>query len=295
MKLGNAEGQHLFGSHLSIAGGLHNALISAKGYGFECVQVFTKNQRQWKCSPLTDAQIRDWQAHQKDTGITDVVSHDSYLINLGSPGGELREKSIATFREEIERCEALGIAHLVTHPGAHVGEGEAAGLARIVQAIDQVHAELPGYRTITCLENTAGQGSSLGYDLRHLRAIMDAVKQPERLGVCIDTAHSLEAGYDLTSAAGAKAFLKELDNVVGLEHVRVIHVNDSKTPRGSRVDRHAHIGHGHVSLEAFRVILRHKAFRRTPKVLETPKEKDEKGRDWDEVNVRTLRDLLKKR
>ena len=286
----------MFGSHLSIAGGLHNALLSAQRYRFECVQVFTKNQRQWKCNPLTDEDLRLWREHQTQTGVTDVVSHDSYLINLGAPPeSENRRKSVALFREEIERCEALGIPHLVTHPGAHVGQGEIEGLARIAEAIDQVHAELPGYRTITCLENTAGQGTTLGCDLKHLRAIMDAVKEPERLAVCIDTAHSLEAGYDLTSAAGAKAFLHELDEVVGLKLVRVIHVNDSKTIRGSRVDRHAHIGHGHVSPDAFRVILSHKQFRRVPKVLETPKELTPEGRDWDEVNVETLKALLKRK
>lgn len=283
----------MFGSHLSIAGGLHNALLSARAYAFDCVQVFTKNQRQWSCPPLTEPQLRDWHAHRKSTAIQHVVSHDSYLINLGSPGGDLRHKSLTLFREEIERCEALDIAHLVTHPGAHVGEGEAAGLANIVQAIDHVHAELPGYRTLTCLENTAGQGTTLGYDLKHLRAILDTVKQPERLAVCIDTAHSLEAGYDLTSAPATKAFLQELDEIIGLKRVRVLHVNDSKTPRGSRVDRHAHIGHGHLSLDAFRTILRHKHFKHTPKILETPKEKTPQGQDWDQLNAQTLRDMLK--
>ncbi len=283
----------MFGCHLSIAGGLHNALISAQGYRFECCQVFTKNQRQWAAPPLKREQIAEWQRTWKASGVEQVVSHDSYLINLGSPGGDVRAKSIDLFRDEIERCEALGIPYLVAHPGSHLKEGEEAGLRRIIEALDEVHAALPGCKTLTCLENTAGQGTNLGYDLKHLRTIIAGVREPERLGVCIDTAHTLEAGYDLTSAAGAQAFVQELEEVIGLDRVRVMHVNDSKTPRGSRVDRHAHIGEGHVSGEAFAVLLTHEVLSKVPKVTETPPGKSPDGREWDEVNVEALRKLAR--
>ena len=294
-KIENQKSKILLGSHLSIAGGLQNALLEARRLGMNCVQVFTKNQRQWKCKPLSEEQIRDWDAHRREVGLDaeHTVSHDSYLINLASPKPETLDKSLALFREEIERCEALGVPHLVAHPGSHVGEGEDAGLQRIIDSIDAAHADLPGYRTLTCLENTAGQGTALGYDLDHLRRILDGVKQPERLAVCIDTAHALAGGYDLTSAAGARGFLDELDRTLGLQRVRAMHINDSKTPRGSRVDRHEHIGHGHVALDAFAVIVNEPRLRNVPKVLETPKKMTEDGREWDAVNLETLRGLVR--
>lgn len=282
----------MFGSHLSIAGGLHNALTAAEELGCECLQVFTKNQRQWRAPRLTQQAIDAWLAERERTGITELVSHDSYLINLAAVDETVRGKSLALFRDEIERCEALGIGLLVAHPGSHKDEGEEAGLRRIAEAIDQVHAELPGYRTITCLENTAGQGTALGYRLEHLRWLIEAVREPERLGVCIDTAHALAAGYDLTSAAGAKAFLQELDEVVGIERVLAMHVNDSKTQKGSRVDRHEHIGHGYVAMEAFATVVNEPRLKRVPKILETPKKKAPDGREWDAINLEVLRGIF---
>ena len=282
----------MFGSHLSIAGGLHNALIEARELGMDCVQVFTKNQRQWASKPLTDEQIQLWQHHRQETGIDRVVSHDSYLINLANPGGETRKKSLALFRDELLRCEALAIGDLVTHPGSHLGGGEAAGLELIAQALDQLHEDLPGLAVITCLEVTAGQGTNLGAAFGHIERIIDTVQQPERLAVCLDTAHMLAAGYDLTSAKGCREVLGELDNSLGLDRVRVIHVNDSKAPRGSRVDRHEHIGHGHVSLDALKVIVKHPTFKQVPKILETQKAEAPDGRPWDAVNLEVLRGLV---
>ncbi|MEX0777805.1 MAG: deoxyribonuclease IV [Phycisphaeraceae bacterium] len=284
----------MFGSHLSIAGGLHNALLKARELGMDCVQVFTRNQRQWSAPPLTEDEVRTWNAHRRSTKVNMVVSHDSYLINLASINGDVRGKSIALFRDELERCEALAIPYLVTHPGAHLGAGEEAGLTAVAMALDEIHDALPGYRTVTCLEITAGQGTSLGHSFEHLRRIIEQVKDPARLAVCLDTAHLLAAGYDLTSAKGAQATLDEMDDVLGLKLVKAIHMNDSKTPRGSRVDRHAHIGQGHVSREAFRVLVNHRAFRKTPKLLETPKEDAPDGRPWDVINLAVLRRLVKK-
>ena len=283
----------MFGSHLSIAGGLHNALIEARRLGMDCVQVFTKNQRQWRVPALTDEQIRLWQDHVRDTRIRDIVSHSSYLINLASPVPALRRKSIALQRHEMLRCEALGIRNLVMHPGSHMATGEPAGLRRVALALNRLHRDLPGLKVISCLEVTAGQGTGLGCRFEHLQRIIDLTTQPERLAVCLDTAHLLAAGYDLTSAAGARATLAECAGVLGLKQVAVIHMNDSRTPRGSHVDRHAHIGHGHVSLDAFRVLVTNRTFARVPKILETPKQDNDQGVPWDTINLRLLRRLMR--
>jgi deoxyribonuclease-4 len=285
----------MFGSHLSIAGGLHNALTAARDLGMDCVQVFTKNQKQWKAPPLTRAQIDDWRAHRESTGISSVVSHDSYLINLCSAKPDMRQKSVELFAHELTRCEALDIPWLVTHPGSHMGQGEAAGLRMIAEAINALHQTLGELRVVTCLEVTAGQGSSLGYRFEHLASIIEQVDQDERLGICLDTAHLLAAGYDLTSAAGARSVLRECDRLVGLERVKVLHLNDSKVPRGKRVDRHEHIGHGHVALEAFEVIVNHPKLRQLPMILETAKEAAPDGRPWDTINLETLQSLQRKR
>ena len=241
---------------------------------------------------MTEEQITLWKQHLKRAGLKKPVSHDSYLINLANPDAAAHDKSMRLMRDELERCEALGIESLVAHPGAHLGEGEAAGLKRIARSLDRLHRELPGYRVRTCLEITAGQGTNLGYTLEHLRDIIDATGQPDRLAVCIDTAHALEAGYPLDSEAGARKFLKQIGRTVGLRTVRVLHLNDSRTPRGSRVDRHAHIGRGHLALEAFKVIVNHRGFAAVPKILETPKEDAPDGTPMDTVNLNKLKSLI---
>lgn len=284
----------MFGSHLSIAGGLHNALLEAQQLKMSCVQVFTKNQRQWQVKPLTNEQIDLWHKTRTQTKIRQVVSHDSYLINLASPDPENWKKSKSLFREELLRCETLKIPFLVTHPGAHMRQGEDWGLARVAKALNQLHKQLPGLKVITCLEVTAGQGTALGYRFEHLRKIIDLTTQPQRLAVCLDTAHMLAAGYELTSAAGCRRVIAELTDTIGLDLVQVIHLNDSKVPRGKRVDRHEHIGHGHIPLSAFRELVNHHHFRSIPKILETAKEVSPDGRPWDIVNLATLDQLGKR-
>ena len=281
----------MFGSHLSIAGGMHNALLQAEKYGFETVQTFTKNQQQWKCKPLDQPCIDEWSRHRKRLKFKTTVSHDSYLINLAATNPEFWRKSVELFIEELRRCEALAIPYLVTHPGAHMGAGEEAGLTKVAAALDVIHEMLPGGKTVTCLEITAGQGSCLGWRLEHLAEIIDRVKHPRRLAVCLDTAHLFGAGYDFRGRKYAK-FRREIQQTVGLKHVKVWHLNDSKKPLGSRVDRHDHIGRGTIGLDGFRPIVRDEAFENVPKILETPKEKHDDGRDWDEVNLQTLRSLL---
>jgi len=282
----------MYGSHLSIAGGHHHALIEARSLRMDCVQIFTKNQRQWATPPLTDLQRETWFTHRKKTGIGPVVSHASYLINLAAPAGQTRRRSINLFRDEMLRCETLGIGHLVIHPGSHMeAGGPAGGLRRITSALNRAHRDLPGLSVLTCLEVTAGQGTALGHRFEELKNIIDTVGAPERLAVCLDTAHMLAAGYDLTSAHGAKATLDELDDILGSDRVHVLHINDSKTPRGSRVDRHDHLGHGHVARDALRTILHWPGFHHVPKILETPKGLRSDGRQWDAVNLATMKRL----
>jgi deoxyribonuclease-4 len=281
----------MFGSHLSIAGGMHNAVVEAQRLGFDTVQVFTKNQQQWKVKPLEEPAIAEWKKHAAAAKYKQTVSHDSYLINLASPDDTLWRKSIDLFAEELRRCEALGIPFLVTHPGAHVGSGEEAGLARVVKAFDELFSTVDAPNVTTCLEITAGQGTCLGCKLEHLADIIDKVKQPKKLGVCVDTAHLFAAGYDFR---GKKydAFRKDVDKIVGVKRVKVLHLNDSKKELGSRVDRHEHIGHGTIGLDGFRSFVRDEAFAKLPKILETAKEKHPDGRDWDAVNLETLRGLM---
>lgn len=281
----------MFGSHLSIAGGMHNALLKAEEFRFDTVQVFTKSQKQWTCSPLTDECIREWKAHAKRLKFKKTVSHDSYLINLASTNDEFWRKSTELFVEELNRCQLLGIPYLVTHPGAHMGAGEEAGIAKIAAALNVIHQIVPANGVTTCLEVTAGQGSAIGYKLEHVAGILDRVDSPRRFGVCLDTAHLFAAGYDFRGRKYAK-FRRELDRVIGLQRVKVIHLNDSKKPLGSRVDRHEHIGRGTIGLEGFKPFVRDEAFANVPKILETEKGADAQGREWDAINLETLRSLL---
>ena len=280
----------MFGSHLSIAGGMHNALLRAEEFGMDTVQVFTKNQQQWKCSPLSGQCIAEWKSHAKRLRFKRTVSHDSYLINLAATNPQFWRQSVELFVEELARCNQLGIPYLVTHPGAHMGAGEEEGLRKVAAALDVVHDMVPDEGVVTCLEITAGQGSCLGYKLGHLAEIITRVKAPKRLGVCLDTAHLFAAGYDFRGRKYA-AFRRELSRDVGLSRVKVIHMNDSKKELGSRVDRHDHIGRGKIGLDGFKPFVRDEAWAKVPKILETPKDKDEKGRDWDAVNLQTLRSL----
>lgn len=283
----------MFGSHLSIAGGMHNALMSAESLGFDTVQVFTKNQQQWKCPPLLDETVATWKSLCTRLKFEHTVSHDSYLINLAATNEQFLVQSIDLFVEELSRCAALAIPHLVTHPGAHLGAGEAAGLTKIIKSLDVIHQCTPKAKSVTtCLEITAGQGTCLGYKLEHLAEIISRAKHPERLGVCLDTAHLFAAGYDFRGRKYA-AFMKQIEQTIGVDRIKVWHLNDSKKALGSRVDRHDHIGKGTIGLDGFKPIVRDKRFRSVPKILETPKSKDEQGRDWDAVNLETLKGLMR--
>jgi deoxyribonuclease-4 len=298
----------MFGSHLSIAGGMFHALDVAAEQKMDCVQVFTKNQRQWKTKPLQDNDTAVWLEKLKAMGWLDtnrVVSHNSYLINMASPEKDSWDKSIALQREEIERCETLHIPFLVTHPGARLGtprkrgepnqlgeklsEEDVAGLQRIVKAIDKLHSDLSGYKTMTCLETTVGSGTNLGYDFQHLAWIRGHVAEPKRIGFCFDTCHITAAGYDMSTPRKARGVLHEFDEIAGLENIQVFHFNDSIGELGSRLDRHAHIGEGTCGLSCFRTIIEQSNFIDVPKILETSKEENEKGKPMDLVNIAKLR------
>ena len=222
-----------------------------------------QNQKQWKTSPLSAETISLWKEHAKRLKFKKTVSHDSYLINLAATDPAIWQKSVDRFVEELTRCNLLGIPYLVTHPGAHLGAGEEFGLAKVAAALDVIHDRVPDDGVITCLEITAGQGSSLGHRLEHLATIIEQVKQPKRLGVCLDTAHLFAAGYDFR---GKKydAFRKELAKTVGMSRIKVIHMNDSKKDLGSRVDRHEHIGRGTIGLEGFRPFVQDESWAKSP-------------------------------
>lgn len=286
--------QQRFGAHLSIAGGLPNALIEARRIGCDCLQVFVKNQRQWSARPLSDEEIDAWQAAQTDR-VRPVVAHNTYLVNLASANEETRRKSLEATTDELTRCERLGIPYLVMHPGSHGGKGEAAGLRAIVQGLDEVLRRTEGGSVQALLETTAGQGNALGYRFEHLADILERVREPDRLNVCVDTCHIFAAGYELRCPDGYAETMGRLDETVGIERVRWIHVNDSKGQLGSRLDRHEHIGMGQIGRAGFEHLVNDARLVNVPKILETPKGTDAKGRDLDKVNLQRLRRLIRKR
>jgi deoxyribonuclease-4 len=280
----------LFGAHMSIAGGYYKALEAAQALGMEACQLFTKNNNQWRAKPITDEEVKLFQGTLARTGIRYTIAHASYLINLASASKPLFRRSVDAMVEEMRRAAALGLDALVVHPGAAVDATEEDALARIVTAMDEVLERSPRNRVRLLLETTAGQGTCLGHRFEHLAGILGSVKQSKRVGVCLDTCHVFAAGYALSPAPAYRATLREFDRVIGLERLEAFHLNDSLRPLGSRVDRHAHIGQGHLGLEPFRLLVRDRRFRKMPMLLETPKENDDCD-TWDAINLATLRGL----
>jgi deoxyribonuclease-4 len=280
----------ILGAHQSIAGGYYRAVELAHQLQCDCVQLFTKNNNQWRAKELTEEDVRLFQTKLKELCVVHPLAHDSYLINLASPDRTLWKKSVDAFVLEMLRANQLGIAYLVTHPGAYTTSSEEAGIAAVVRALDEVHRQTRGIKTRCLLETTAGQGSSLGYRFEQLAEIIARVQDAERLGVCVDTCHIFAAGYPISTEKDYQATMRALDKTVGLKLVRAIHLNDSVKPLGSRVDRHAHIGRGMIGKEGFRLLLADRRFRKVPMYLETPKG-EENGRNLDTINLRTLRRL----
>jgi deoxyribonuclease-4 len=277
---------------MSIAGGYHKAVERAQEAGCDCVQVFTRNNTQWRAPPITPEQSRQFRDTLAQTCVSHPLSHSSYLINLASPDATLRKKSIDGFVVELQRAEQFGIPFVVVHPGAHTGAGLDEGLRRVVAALDEVRCQTRGMRARCLLENTAGQGTGVGWRFEHLATVLSGVRDPDWLGLCFDTCHAFAAGYALRTPKEYRATWRAFDRSVGLDRIHAFHLNDSQRARGSRVDRHAHIGHGQLGLDAFRHLLHDARFRCVPMYLETPKETTDEGEDWDAVNLRTLRGLL---
>jgi deoxyribonuclease-4 len=304
----------MFGSHLSIAGSMVNALHEAAALGMDTVQVFTKNQQQWKVPPLDPGMVGEWRAEVVRLGWEGrTVSHASYLINLASCNSELWAKSVDLMAVEVERCEELGIPFLVHHPGSFVGSTLGEGLLCIARAHGEVMRRTRGGKTVVCLEGTAGAGRSIGGKFEHLAAarelILNITGEPERVGFCLDTCHMHAAGYDLSTREKATAALAEFDRVCGLRHLRVWHLNDSKGAAGSHLDRHQHIGEGTIggpsrrptqarlARSGFAAVVNFPGFDRLPKIMETPKEEGKSKpadvhKRLDSINLRRLRGLI---
>ncbi|CAN5786786.1 deoxyribonuclease IV [soil metagenome] len=288
------------GAHMSIAGGLPRAVDRAAAARCESLQIFTKSAGQWRARPLPPDEIALFKQRVAETGMRPVVAHNSYLINLAAAMPALREQSIASLGEEIDRAETLGLYGLVMHPGSHTTGTEQDGLRLIVQGLVQLLAERPDGKTMILLEHTAGQGTNLGHRFEHLAEIIDGVNATSRVGVCLDTCHLLTAGYDICSEEGYNSTFRQFDRIVGLKRLKAFHLNDSKKPCASRVDRHEHIGKGCLGLEPFRWLLNDPRFRELPMMLETPKLDTPESRrksdldPWDARNLRTLRRLIAK-
>lgn len=276
------------GAHTSIAGGLHRALERGAECGCDVIQIFVRSNQQWATRPLRDDDLEAWCGARERTGVEPTMVHGSYLVNLSAADPDLRERSFRAFAFEHERCTRLGIPYHVIHPGAHVGQGESRAIRLIAGALDRLADEQPDSPTRVLLENTAGQGTSIGHRFEHLRDLFGQVRAPERIGVCIDTCHTLAAGYDITGEAGWRRTFDDFEKLVGCRHIRAFHVNDSKTPLGSHVDRHEHLGRGHVGLAGFRLLVNDRRFAGLPMTLETPKP----AARADPVNLAILRALL---
>jgi deoxyribonuclease-4 len=282
----------LFGAHMSIAGGLTNAIKHIQKIDGAALQIFTKNQRQWFVKPLTEDEIEDFHAAWREWGENPIASHDSYLINLANPGKEAATRSVNAFADEIKRCAQLGIPYLIMHPGSHVGEGVSAGLATLTANLD-IAIEKAASTTVTILlETTAGQGSGLGVTFQELAHILEHSRHEKQFGICYDTCHTFAAGYDIRTPESYQKTFDEFDKIIGIERLKFFHLNDAKKGLGSRVDRHQHIGKGEIGLAGFSHLINDPRFSNHPMVLETPKEKDLAD---DIVNLSTLRSLIKKK
>jgi len=280
----------LLGAHMSIAGGVHTAIERAMKIGCTTMQLFVKNNNQWKGKPLSDEDVSTYKELRSKSTLGPIAAHDTYLINLCAVDPVILTKSRLALKDEFDRCERLGIDYLNFHPGSHMGAGESDGIRRIAESINIIHEQTNGYRVRSVLETTAGQGTAIGYRFEQLRAIIDQVEAKERMAVCVDTCHVFAAGYDLVSDRGYEETFRAFDEIVGLDRLVMFHVNDSKRERASRVDRHEHIGKGMIGKKGFAHLMNDHRFDAIPKILETAKGPEMKE---DVRNMRTLRGLIR--
>ncbi|MBI3318901.1 MAG: deoxyribonuclease IV [Candidatus Omnitrophica bacterium] len=279
------------GAHMSIAGGFERSIERGLKVGCDTVQIFSKSNNQWAARPIQADEAARFRQAAKESGITPVFAHDSYLINVGSPKPDLLEQSREALRVEVERATTLGLAFVVMHPDSHTGSGEEPALKRIAESVAWVLEKTKGSSVKILYENAAGQGSNVGHRFEHLAGLLKWTGHPDRLGICLDTCHLFSAGYDLRTKAAYEATFQEFDRIVGLKKIQAIHLNDSVKDLGSRVDRHEQIGIGKIGLEGFRCLMNDARLSRVPMVLETPK--DEECTE-DVMNLKVLRGLIKK-
>jgi deoxyribonuclease-4 len=282
----------LLGAHMSIAGGVHTAVERGISIGCTTMQMFVKNNNQWRGKELSEEDASTYKKLLRESSIGPVVVHDTYLINLCAIDKLILHKSRAALKDELDRCEVLGVEYLNFHPGSHVGAGEAEGIKRIAESLNIIHEQTKGYRVKSVLETTAGQGTAIGYRFGQLREIIDLVADADRMAVCVDTCHIFAAGYDISTDRGYENTFEEFDAIIGLGRLVAFHVNDSKRELGSHVDRHEHIGKGKIGKAGFRLLMNDARFRSVPKILETPKGPEMKE---DVRNMRTLKNMVVRR
>jgi len=282
----------LLGSHLSIAGGHHHALVRGRELGLASVAMFLRNQRMWRAAALKPAAVEAFQAARRETGLGPVVGHASYLINLAGHG-EVLDKSVAATADELARCGQLGVEYYVLHPGT--SDDVAAGLSQIARLLTGIVAGLEGVTTTVLLETTAGQGSNLGWSFEQLATMLSAVSPASRFGVCLDTCHIFAAGYDVRTGDTYERTMAEFDRLVGLERLKAVHLNDSKREIGSCVDRHEHIGRGKIGEAGLANFINDPRLAGLPFILETPKGPSPDGRDFDEINIERVYSLQRKK
>jgi deoxyribonuclease-4 len=285
----------LLGAHISIEGGVENAPLRGKKAGCRVIQIFTKNNNQWRSKPFTDKDVENFKKNVSRTGVIPSASHTAYLINLASPDPIVYKKSLEAFYDEMIRAERLGLPYLIFHPGAHLNSGEDTGLKRIADSINILlkkgsHPEGCGYRLMLLLETTAGQGTHLGYRFEHLSKIIEMVDKKGKVGVCLDTCHIFAAGYDISNERGYKKTFEDFDRIIGIDRLKVFHINDSKKELGSRGDRHEHIGKGRIGITAFKLLLNDSRFENIPMIIETPKGKTMRE---DKKNLSVLKGLIR--
>lgn len=281
-----------FGVHESIAGGFGEAVRRTSSLGFDCVQIFSGNSARWSNKPITESQASDFKEALTTTGQHTPLIHDSYLINLASSDEALYAKSLARFTDELERAQLLGVPSVVMHPGAAKGDTKERAIARVAKSFDRIYETRPELTTTIFLETTAGQGSYLGGTFEELGALISACDHKDKLRVCLDTCHVFAAGYDFRTRSGYASMFEQLDAAVGLERLAAFHLNDSQKDVNSHGDRHAHLGHGLIGLDAFAMLVNDPRFQETPMYMETPKEVDEQGVSWDAINLAAIKKLL---
>lgn len=278
-----------FGTHASAAGGVDKSLQRTLDVNATSCQIFTKSERQWRAKPLEDDVVERFHEERERTGIRQIISHGSYLINLASPKDDLIEKSMGGLTEELVRAQTLGLIGVVLHPGAHTGSGVETGIATFADSLNRLHEQLPDITALTLLETTAGQGTALGRSFEEIAQIIDRVEAKDRVAVCLDTCHIFAAGYDIRTAEGYKQVMDDFDRVIGMDKLKAIHLNDSKMPFASNKDRHEQIGEGEIGIEGFRALVNDSRLSGLPGILET--EKDPDG-DNDRKNLELLRKLV---